>query len=291
MTAMDVGPALSPTPDDRSAMKNRSTSPSRPSVRLLFLALVGGLAFPSFAGETGTLEYPSEDNLDFKEGTVEFWFKPWYDTASSLPSTEKYQLLSAILDLRGETGGLTMSHFAGASARPSATLFARLNSEKQDLFGVSGGAFVPKKGEWHHLALVWMGREVTLYVDGVIGQGKKGKVGAMTALAFLHEAFGAVGRHPIRLGDKWHANGKMAVDDFRVSSVARPVEQLGFSVGQLKPDPSTRILDAFEESFEPDGKTRTRPVVIVSGEGGLPSPQCRFEEGKFGKALSLYRGD
>lgn len=291
MIATAVGPSLYPTPNKRSAMKIRPAFPSRPSARLLFLALAVGLAFPSFAGQTGTLDYPSEDNLDFKEGTVEFWFKPLYDTASFLPSTEKYQLLSAILNMQGETGGLTISHFAGASARPTATLYARLNSEKQDLFGISAGAFMPKKGDWHHLALVWMGREITLYVDGEIGLGKKGKVGTLTALAFLHEAFGVVGRHPIRLGDKWNANGKIAVDDFRVSSVARPVEQLGIYVGQLKPDPSTRILDAFEESFEPDGKTRTRPTVMVSGEGGLPSPQCRFVEGKFGKALSLYRGD
>ncbi|MFZ4695737.1 MAG: LamG-like jellyroll fold domain-containing protein [Verrucomicrobiia bacterium] len=274
-----------------SPESNPPRNRTRPIRAWPLLALSMALVFPCLAGQTGTLDYPSEDNLDFKEGTVEFWFQPLYDTASFLPSSEKFQGLSAILDLAGESGGLSVSHYAGASAAPSATLTVRLNSEKQDLFGFSGGEFTPKKGEWHHFALAWKGREVNFYLDGAIAPGRKGKMSPFAVLEFLNIAFGAVGRHPIRVGDKWNTNGKFAVDDLRVSSVARAVEQLGFAVGALKPDPSTRILDSFEESFEPDGKTRTRPKVIVSGEGGLPSPGCRFVEGKFGKALSLYRGD
>lgn len=270
---------------------NSGSLASRPSRTGVLLVLAAALVLPSFAGQTGTLEYPSEDNLDFKEGTLEFWFQPGYDTASHLPSNEAFDGLAAILELRGESGGIVVSHFAGAAARPSAILSVRLASDKQDLYGVSGGEFAPKKGEWHHFALTWKEKVVNFYLDGAIAPGRKGKMSPFTALEFLHIAFGAVGRHPIRIGDKWNARGKFALDDLRVSAVARAPEELGFHVGRLKPDPSTRILDPFEDAFEPDGKTRTHPTVMVSGEGGLPGPQCRFVEGKFGRALSLYQGD
>lgn len=269
-------------------MSPESLAP-HPSCLGVFLALAAVLVLPSFAGQTGVLEYPSEDNLDFKEGTLEFWFQPGYDTASHLPSTETFDGLASIFELRGESGGVTLAHFAGAAARPSAILSVRLSSDKQDLFGVSGGEFTPKPGEWHHFALTWKEKVVNFYLDGAIAPGRKGKMSPFTTLEFLHIAFGAVGRHPIRIGDKWNARGKFALDDFRLSAVARAPEELGFHVGRLKPDPSTRILDGFEGAFEPDGKQCTRPEVIFSGEGGVPSPQCRFVEGKFGKALSLFR--
>jgi hypothetical protein len=265
------------------------TASPLPFLKSVVVALVLLWAFPSPAAQTGTLDYPSEDNLDFKEGTVEFWFQPGYDTASHLPSTETFDGLAAILDLRGDTGAMGVSHFAGGAAKPSAILSVRLSSDRQDLFGVSGGEFTPKKGEWHHFALSWKDKVVNFYLDGAIAPGRKGKMSPFTALDFLHLAFGTVGRHPIRVGDKWNARSRFAVDDFRLSAVARAPEELGFRVGPLKPDPSTRILDGFESPFDPDGKQRTRPAVIFSGEGGLPSPQCRFVEGKFGKALALYR--
>ncbi|MFW6039222.1 MAG: hypothetical protein ACOC9P_01960, partial [bacterium] len=58
--------------------------------------------------------------------------------------------------------------------------------------------------------------------------------------------------------------------------------------GPLKPDPYTSLLDRFDEPIEIDGETRTRPVIMHSGEGGLPTSHCRFVEGRFGQGLALY---
>ena len=81
----------------------------------------------------------------------------------------------------------------------------------------------------------------------------------------------------------------MVIDDLRVSTVARRPDELGFAVGKLSPDPFTAVLDSFEADFEPDGKTATRPALILSGPGGVPSKGCAFVPGRFGKALSLVR--
>lgn len=255
--------------------------------REIILGLLLGLGFFAQAAgkDTGTLEYPAENNLDFREGTIEFWIKLGFDPAQYLPSTREYRgLLAPIFQLSGEEGFLNASYFAGMTYAPKAGLVASLVRGQEKMGFAYGGEFVPKKDEWHHLAVTWKGRTVCFYVDGQ----EKGKA---TCLEYLYQAFGAVGGKPISLGDaKWHKNSRMTIDEFRLSATVRKPGELGFH-GQLKPDISTRILDPFECDMIPDGRTPTPPTVIYSGAGGIPSKQCCITEGKFGRGLAFFRKD
>jgi len=252
--------------------------------RPLRLAVLGAaaLAAVAAAGEerTGRLTYRAEDNLSMREGTIELWLNVGYDVNEFLPSTDKYEGLLAIARVEGDAGAFNIGHFAGAGYKPEAGLYVSLGSSKTELHGFFCGKFLPEPGEWRHLALTWQGKRLRFYLDGKL-------TGERTSPEFLHLAFGPVGAKPILLGDRWERRGRMAIDEFRVSSVARRPDELGFH-GRLAPDPFTMILDDFEAEFTPDGKRRTTPLVIFAGDGGLPDKRCEFVDGKFGKGLALF---
>ena len=250
------------------------------------LACLAILAFIAFwqtvcAAETGTLTYPAEDNIDMREGTIEFWLKVCFDVQQHLPSTEKYHGLLALVKLTGESGGVTMGYFAGAGYKPSAGLFCSLASKNDRLHGFFLGDFLPKPDEWHHLALSWKGKKFWFHLDGEQRAEK-------TCLESIHLAFGPMGQHPIFFGDKWHRRAEMVIDELRISTIARRPDEFGCH-GKLEVDPYTLILDRFDGSFRPDGETRTAPTVAFGGVGGLPSKQCEFAEGHFGKGLAFLR--
>lgn len=251
---------------------------SRGSVALAVFAL----ACLSCQADTGTLTYPSAGNLDMREGTLEMWISVPFDVQDYLPSDETYQGLLAIARIEGEHGTMSLGYCAGAMMRPGAGLFASLGSDIVEIHSFSAGQFLPAPGEWHHIAVSWSGRRARYYVDGELR-------GERVTLAPLAQAFGSVGVEPLLIGDRWGRNGRMAIDELRVSAVERTPEELGWH-GPLAVDPYTRILDRFDRPTPLDGATPTSPDVIFLGEGGLPSRQCRFVEGKFGQALALYPG-
>lgn len=226
---------------------------------------------------TGTLTYPAPDNIDWREGTVECWIKFNFEPAASLPSKD-YQGFAALLSLSGSAGALNI-HYMAQPGSNEASWWCSIGPET--VFTAFGIASPPvHKNEWHHIALVWAGESTRAYFDGKLA-------GHFTHLVTLAKGFGAVGKE-IFVGDKWNARAHYVLDEFRVSRVARRPEELGFN-GQLKRDAFTSILDPFEGDFEPDGKAVTHPSVMLSGEGGVPSAQCQFVDGKFGKGLAFYR--
>jgi len=231
------------------------------------------------AAETGTLTYPAEDNIDMREGTIEFWLRVCFDVQEHLPSTDKYDGLLALVRLAGGSGGVTMGYFAGAGYKPSAGLFCSLASKKATLHGFFLGKFLPKPDEWHHLALSWKGKKFWFHLDGEQRVEK-------TCLEFIHLAFGPMGQHPIFIGDKWHRRAEMVIDELRISTVARRSSELGWH-GKLRVDPYTLVLDPLDGSFTPDGKKRTEPAVVFGGVGGVPSKQCELVEGRFGNGLAF----
>jgi len=233
------------------------------------------------AQSTGMLSYPSLSNINMAEGTVEFWYQPMYDTKPHLPSTKKYDGLAAMFQFQSEYGGLSILHFAGAATMPSAGVWTSMGSRRYEIHPVNFGKFVPERGAWHHFALVWKGNWMRTFLDGKA-------IGERTHPVDLDSAYGVFGAQPLRFGDKYHRRGRFVIDEFRVSNIARDQKELGY-FGQLKPDPFTRILDDFEYPFEPDGKTHTKPAVIFSGKGGLPTKQCQFVPGRFGNGMSLFR--
>ena len=250
---------------------------------VVWLATLASIGFCEalLAAETGTLTYPAEDNIDMREGTIEFWLEVCFDVQEHLPSTEKYDGLLALVRLAGESGGVTMGYFAGAGYKPSAGLFCSLASKKATLHGFFLGKFLPKPDEWLHLALSWKGKKFWFHLDGEQRVEK-------TCLEFIHLAFGPMGQHPIFFGDKWHRRAEMVIDELRISTVARRPDELGCH-GRLEVDPYTLVLDSFDGRFTPDGKKRTQSAAVFAGVGGLPSKQCEFVGGRFGKGLAFSR--
>lgn len=235
---------------------------------------------------TGTLAYPARDNVDFREGTLEFWFKPAFDPPVP-PTPVDYRGLLVLVRVAGENGGLSLAYFSGGMYRGQAGLATSLGGKRGK--GLPCGmTFYPKKDEWHHLAIGWKEPELVLYLDG--GDGKGGKTSKAVQPELLTEMFGPVGKEAVCFGDQWGKAGRMVIDEFRLSTVLRQPEELGYH-GQLKPDPYTAILDPFESDSPPDGRTRTRPIVILAGEGGLPTATCALVPGKYGKGLALFRDE
>jgi tetratricopeptide (TPR) repeat protein len=121
--------------------------------------------------------------------------------------------------------------------------------------------------EWHHIAFLWKGTHTSLYFDGFL-VGRCDLPSPLTKWKTLISA--------LRIGP-----GDISVDDFRVSSVARKREELGFfSANPVKPDVETLVLEDFDREFMLDGRVGTATGFRVS-EG------CRSVGGKWGKALAL----
>lgn len=228
---------------------------------------------------TGTLTYPALDNLNFREGTIECWVKFAFDPNDYLPAKNYVGMLS-FLQLGTARGGFNV-HFCAQAGKKEATWFCSIGPEPILHGTYIHGAKTNLFGVWQHLALIWKGRDFKTYLGGKIA-------GEVEHLEYPYQIWGSFGMKPIFLGDQWNQYALMVIDDLRVSNVARKPEELGVNVGELKPDSFTTLLDPFEGEFIPDGKVETKPVVIFNGTGGLPSAQCRFVEGKFGKGLSFF---
>jgi hypothetical protein len=224
---------------------------------------------------TGQLTYPALNHLDFREGTIEFWLKLAFDPADYL-SGGRFTGLLRVLHLAGEDGGGQLRYFAqGDSLRWSVSKTSPLTP-----IGPAVRALTP--GRWYHLALMWQGREMALYLDGE-------RIAGREQVVPLHQVFGRLDRtQTLNFGDPAGRQALMVIDDLRISRVAREPRELGFFVGEHRPDIYTAVLDPFEEDFVPDGETTTQPRVTWTGSGGLPSRECRFVPGKFGRGLAFF---
>lgn len=227
---------------------------------------------------TGTLTYPALNNLDLREGTLECWVKLGFDASADLPA-KAYTGFVTFLHFEGESGSL---HY-GYQAQPGDKVPNWYCSVAPQTYftGFFSEPAPWKKDEWHHFAMTWKGADMVLYLDGKeMGRGHQSRS--------LEKGMGALRGKSILFGNQWGVGTMVAIDDLRLSRVARRPEELGCH-GPLKPDLYTSILDGFEETFTPDGKTTTHPAFLLSGEGALPTAPCQFVPGKYGTALSFYK--
>lgn len=228
---------------------------------------------------TGTLTYPALDNIDFREGTVECWVKFAFNPLDYLPAKDYLSMLS-FWNVGTSRGGMSVAFMVQAGTS-NATWFCSMGPKPRIHGTFIGTPTSDLFGKWQHLALVWKNRETVAYLDGK----QQGKV---EHLLPPYQIWGSLDGKPIFFGDQWNRYALIVMDDLRISRIARKPEELGFKVGGLKPDPFTTVLDPFEGDFVPDGKLETKPRVISNGNGGLPSAQCRFVAGKFGKGLAFF---
>lgn len=230
------------------------------------------------SAQTGTLTYPLKDNVDLRHGTIECWVQFAVNVEDYLP-VKDFQTIVVLFAFEGEKGSMAASHFVGSifGAKNGGWYFRP--GPKPMMLPVSAAA-IWKKGDWHHIAVTWKEKLMTLYLDGK-------QAGYRDQQSTLEDAFAVVTDQRILFGDKWHVAGRFIMDDLRISNIARTPGELGFAAGELKVDPFTLLLDPFEGDFVPDGKQKTRPRTIMVGEGGLVTAPSVFVTGKFGKALAF----
>ncbi len=240
---------------------------------------------------TGVLIYPQRFNVDPQEGTLEFWWKPRFDTRAGLP-LEKGQMqgLASLVTFSGQTGGFSSSYLIGSifGGNGGGTYF-RFSPQSALLPLTSAG--LVEQDQWEHLALVWRGHETLLYRNGELVSQRRhpgrfaDSVGTQAGKPLLP-------KWPFYFGDHWNRGGNFVLDDIRLSAIARRPEDLGFHQPGLTPDPFTILLDACDQLQATAGEAapqwRTVPQVQWEGDGGLLlGPGTVVADGRSGAGLQL----
>jgi len=269
--------------------------PPYPSLLVSIAVTTTLLASADFKSEKdllwGHVSYPAKGNIRMQAGTVELWFRYDGDPEEKL---ERYSRFT-IFEFHSEKPYFLM----GISVRgndktgPNPTVLVDLRGRDEDDKPVEqflGAPFKDEPNAFHHVAVGWDLKAMKAWValDGKVTS----EVALNTGLWYAMSRASTEGRLRLGVRGKYGHHSQIVVDEFRISDVMRPVEQLGANLDQaLRPDPSTLLLDAFDGDFTPDGKTQTKAAFIsgFSGEkGGLPTQHTRFVPGKFGKGLQLY---
>jgi hypothetical protein len=228
---------------------------------------------------TGTLAYPIKDNIDLQEGTLECWVllpvaMDTFDNTGQSSSS-----IAVLFSLIGNPGTLQASLLTGGIFGQNIGWYIRPGPKP--LMQPTAGNITWQPNEWHHLAVVWKDKELTLYLDGKLASTRTNQASLKTVFERLDDQ--------LLFGDKWHVGGRLVIDELRISLVARTPDELGFHHVPLQPDPFTALLDSFDLAEPPDeGPLLTKPEVILAGAGGTSRGPCWLVPGKSGKALSLY---
>jgi hypothetical protein len=218
-----------------------------------------------------SLRYPARQNIDPKQGTLEFWLAPAEDLGRAW---------SEVVSLTGTGGGLSLSLRGGPDGALSLT--ATDGDRKKS---ISAGGLPLKPQEFSHVAITWSDR-IQLFVAGkrlgVLDVGLPARLTSRPGDAALR--FGCV--------LDYQGYTRIVVDEVRVSRTVRyEGDRVAVPETAFKKDALTLLLDHLDEVFRPDGEdaeTRAEVISGVSGElGGVPSFGCRFVPGKFGTGLQI----
>lgn len=239
----------------------------------------------------GRVTYPALGNIRMNEGTIEAWvticFDPYQKTGLDWYSP------SVLLDVvASPDAGLDFGWGITPNKKPwdSRDLGKGLYSQIWGGFRVKGRSFITvgsppniwRTNQTFHFAFSWKDRETWLYIDGKLVQHAEHPDSPDTEVTR---------QGAICLGS--HFSGRetrIVLSEFRISSVARRPEELGFH-GVLKPDPYTLLLDHFDKVTETGGQRLTKPEVMAVTDGvagGMISSECRLVESFGRKAIALF---
>lgn len=234
----------------------------------------------------GRVLYPAEGNIEIEEGTIEFRLALLFDPEETFKDESQYRLNASLfyLEWPGEkrNGAIAISCYTNFTrGKYYCNLGISVANTKNELLPLGTVINDWKKGQWHHIAFTWKGKEMRLYIDG--------KEIKETRREQPEPFDGDIGKGKgIYLGDRFGNTGRVLFDDFRISSIARTEEEIkSYIKNEIKPDAYTLLLDNFNENFTPDGKTQTKCTVIQSKEGRIISQHCKFIKGIFGNCLSM----
>jgi hypothetical protein len=142
-----------------------------------------------------------------------------------------------------------------------------------------------KRDEWHHIAVTWEGgRRMTVYLDNR-------KAGAERDFpTSIERDIPESAQIIIGSPDDQQPNG-LTIDEFRLSSVARPREELGVQQTPLRPDPFTMLLENFENVQPANGNAKyTATPTVIAFESAPKTCDIsggRLVPGKFGQAWKI----
>ena len=238
---------------------------------------------------------PASGVVDPDEGTIECWIRLDFDPLQKHESSYRVlarpfrvvwadpmfpddglgmKLVSRYAGYRSSTGmwfgALVGAQIGGVRAlKPSPNLWAGFG---QDC----------KANEWHHVALTWSVRDrrMDLYVNGQRRGGRKLGSTFMALTVFKNAVLTFGGGH-------------IALDDLRISCVARPVSELGVH-GNVTLDAATTLLFRFDRVEEDDGRIAVSPdyAAIRSARQEYSLPDGWHPgEGMHGKALVCHPRD
>ena len=236
------------------------------------------------------IQFPASGLIDLDEGTIEVWLQFAFDPQEV---HQRYLWRGSMFyfdyaDHLFDRDAITMNLYTRNLAR---------NGDPADMrtyirFGaVFEGRKVKypmsphfpgelKQGSWHHVAVTWSGRDAKVFYDGVLAQHS------------THDrAFSRALNGEATLYLDWHpalysAANLIAMDEIRISSIARRAAALGFH-SKLSPDRFTLLLIDFEPG---PVKDQIAPAAGATPVSRLPwklSKAYRFVEGKHGKGIAL----
>jgi hypothetical protein len=240
------------------------------------LILLGTLAVhaqaPPPPAEHGTLTYPARGNIQLDEGTLDLWVISDFDTdhvpAKGEPGWQA-TLFSLIFPDEGWHYPLYFITWGNAFA------FVGYGVPMQRYVWLGPPHWKP--GEKHHVAMTWSGRKRSLFIDGVCEwMARKGK-GVSKDVEVEGEITGDLTNARIQFGG---GAGFVTVDEIQIRRVALTTEEIiAAKDAPLVADVNTLLLDRCDGG----------PPEIVSGEGGKITGAYEVVDGKFGKALKLWK--
>ncbi|HPP11599.1 MAG TPA: hypothetical protein PKW42_02585 [bacterium] len=215
---------------------------------------------------SASIVFPGQFLFDLQEATVEAWvlfdFDPaqvetgiwqamgaWFEFTAPSRENDLGASFSVIYGLKG-TGRRTASGSA-CYQRVGFSIDGKEVPHPSFLDCTNWG-----KNNWHHVAVSWQdGRCLKIYFDGK-------EVDRREYPWSIVRDIPSCSRLVIGFTGYLAING-VAVDEVRISSVARKTEELGYFQVPLKPDPATLLLENFEAVAEKDGQRWTRPAVVA----------------------------
>jgi len=217
--------------------------------------------------ELGRIEIPAAGLIDFEEATVEAWVLFEFDPAQPEEGVWRGMGGWFMFDVpRSE-----VDRGAGMSISVGLKNIGRHGEVQSDcgmrVGFVKDGREVPHpvlpsctsfgQGQWHHVAVTWReGRFLRVYFDGELSAERDFPASIVRDVP-------AAGR--IILGwEGFLRENLLAIDEVRISSVARAPEEFGYHHCPLQPDPWTMLLENFEHVTEVDGALATTPAVLAT---------------------------
>jgi hypothetical protein len=148
-------------------------------------------------GNPNQLRYLRSENIDPRQGTLEFWIKPQWAGNDGLTHS--------ILKMGGGGGML----FGKDGANNLRCIFNRFSANSQPEVGTSINVSAWQAGVWRYVAFTWGGGQLRLYVNGVLQ--------ASTAVASLPDIDAAITTFQIG-GDESGDYISATIDELRLSS-------------------------------------------------------------------------